>query len=769
MKSPDGIPFMLTRQMKAALRARGFSAEQIHDMTPAQAHDYLAQAKKRVDCGAVRIELKPDRGQIETFVQALFRCAGTDGFVSMRAFSETDSKRFFRISPTALTGGLDFLVEVAADDAYRAANDPTPVVFCPPIAVFGNKEHAREQDLMRGLVLSVECDKHPQKARETLEKLLGPATVVVASGGEWTDPETGEIQPKLHLHWRLSKAVLDKAALADLKTARSLATRVVGADPSNKPIVHPIRWPGSWHRKGEPRLCQIVAVDAEREIDLAQALETLRQAAPKTNGKTEHFEAFGQQTGNGGTNWGELIAAVLTSESFHEPLVRLAAKLVCAGTADGAAVNFLRGLMDAAQPHDRRWQARYDDIPRAVESAREKYGQREEEEKPEAPVQPVDLWGHFDPPLLPRGLLPEVIERFAFIEGEQMGADPAGLAMGALAMCAAVITDDIKLQVKQHSGGWTESARLWVGEIGDPSVMKTPIMRAAAKPVIDRDLRLWRAYLAAKAAYDKLPTDERKGVEEPRRERLLLEDTTVEGAQNAMRDNSRGMLSLQDELSGWFGAMERYSSARGGAKDRAFWLQAFNGGPYNVDRVGRGAFSIDNIGVSLVGGVQPDVIRKIAAETYDDGLIQRLLPIVLRPATVGLDKPAQDVASEYAQLIERLYELTPPVMSIPFQAHVRSVPITVELEDAAQVIRRQLERKHIELAQLVGLNKKLAAHIGKYNGYFSRLCLIWHCIENAVAARERAAEMMQQSAERPLTMRSTVLQRSRLKRLSAKS
>jgi hypothetical protein len=120
-------------------------------------------------------------------------------------------------------------------------------------------------------------------------------------------------------------------------------------------------------------------------------------------------------------------------------------------------------------------------------------------------------------------------------------------------------------------------------------------------------------------------------------------------------------------------------------------------------------------------------------------------------------------------LIERLYELTPPVMSIPFQAHVRSVPITVELEDAAQVIRRQLERKHIELAQLVGLNKKLAAHIGKYNGYFSRLCLIWHCIENAVAARERAAEMMQQSAERPLTMRSTVLQRSRLKRLSAKS
>jgi ABC-type transporter lipoprotein component MlaA len=38
-----------------------------------------------------------------------------------------------------------------------------------------------------------------------------------------------------------------------------------------------------------------------------------------------------------------------------------------------------------------------------------------------------------------------------------------------------------------------------------------------------------------------------------------------------------------------------------------------------------------------------------------------------------------------------------------------------------------------------------------------------------VAARERAAEMTQQSAERYLTMRSTMLQRRRLRRFSARS
>ena len=29
------------------------------------------------------------------------------------------------------------------------------------------------------------------------------------------------------------------------------------------------------------------------------------------------------------------------------------------------------------------------------------------------------------------------------------------------------------------------------------------------------------------------------------------------------------------------------------------------------------------------------------------------------------------------------------------------------------------------------INKKLAAHIGKYDGIFARLCLLWHCIESA--------------------------------------
>jgi hypothetical protein len=65
--------------------------------------------------------LEPDRDQLEIFTEALFRYAGQNGFVSIRAFYEGDGSKPFRISPAALTGGFEFLVDVAEDVARRAA------------------------------------------------------------------------------------------------------------------------------------------------------------------------------------------------------------------------------------------------------------------------------------------------------------------------------------------------------------------------------------------------------------------------------------------------------------------------------------------------------------------------------------------------------------------------------------------------------------------------------------------------------------------------
>src|SRR5262249_28114065 len=147
--------------------------------------------------------------------------------------------------------------------------------FCPPLAVFGSKERATEKELIVGPTLSVECDKEPERARLVLEQLLGPATVIVRSGGTWINPSTGIGQGKLHLHWRLMQPATTPEQLKRLKQARELATYIVGGDPSNTSIVHPIRWPGSWHRKAEPRLCEIEIANPDNEIWLDNAFTML--------------------------------------------------------------------------------------------------------------------------------------------------------------------------------------------------------------------------------------------------------------------------------------------------------------------------------------------------------------------------------------------------------------------------------------------------------------------------------------------------------------
>jgi hypothetical protein len=338
--------------------------------------------------------------------------------------------------------------------------------------------------------------------------------------------------------------------------------------------------------------------------------------------------------------------------------------------------------------------------------------------EPEAEaIDPVDLWGQFDPPTLPRGLLPPMIEQFALEEADLMGADPCGLAASALAVCAAALPDHTKLQVKRYDPNWLEEARLWIGLIGNPSTKKSPVMRRAVKPFNKIDAALYRDYLATAEAYEHLSKDEQKKNPRPKQNQLRLEDVTIEAAQEVLKGSTEGVLCYQDELFGWFGSMDKYTG-RGGMKDRAFWLSAFNGGTYAVNRVQRGSALIENLSISLLGGIQPEPIRQVAADTVDDGLLQRLIPIVLRSGKAGKDAPTSHAGGRYDKLIESLHSRQPP-------------PAPLQFDDGALAIRKALEQKHLDLMACEIVNKKLAAHIGKYDGLFARMCLLWHCIEDA--------------------------------------
>jgi hypothetical protein len=83
----------------------------------------------------IRRALEPDRDQLEIFADAVLRHRGSEGFLSLRSFYESDdSKPAFRKSAVLLKGNFRFLIDCAVDDARRAAQAPQPVVFAPPLA-----------------------------------------------------------------------------------------------------------------------------------------------------------------------------------------------------------------------------------------------------------------------------------------------------------------------------------------------------------------------------------------------------------------------------------------------------------------------------------------------------------------------------------------------------------------------------------------------------------------------------------------------------------
>lgn len=232
-----------------------------------------------------------DHQQIGQFVHTLFRHA-RDGFVQLRMFIDdkdrSDRKSLYGYPWTAVhVRDLDELAQIAAKTASNAARSAEKVNFCPPVATFIGPEKATEDDLCQGLTIMAEIDERPDQSRRTLEALLGPPTIVVKSGGKWHD------QDRCHLYWRLSRPVAGNDIR--LKQCRAWASDLASSDPTGKPVSHPLRWPGSWHMKGEPQLCRISEINETAEIDIEFAYATLKEAAAKAGLRVEQEEVRPRQ------------------------------------------------------------------------------------------------------------------------------------------------------------------------------------------------------------------------------------------------------------------------------------------------------------------------------------------------------------------------------------------------------------------------------------------------------------------------------------------
>jgi putative DNA primase/helicase len=153
--------------------------------------------------------------------------------------------------------------------------------------------------------------------------------------------------------------------------------------------IHPeTQLPYQWHG-GEPGE---IKREELPEIDEATARQLLEDAAellirefgyqrlPARPHKGNGANSADTGDSAGAADWAHLAENVRGGRDLHDSLRDLAAKLITSGMGAGAAVNFLRGLMDATTAeHDKRWLERRLSIPRLVESAEAKLASPSEE------------------------------------------------------------------------------------------------------------------------------------------------------------------------------------------------------------------------------------------------------------------------------------------------------------------------------------------------------------------------------------------------------
>jgi hypothetical protein len=248
-------------------------------------------------------------------------------------------------------------------------------------------------------------------------------------------------------------------------------------------------------------------------------------------------------------------------------------------------------------------------------------------------------------PVFPAAVLGPFWERWVVTQAEGACAPTDYVAVPLLA-CTGATLGNVRWPV---AGPWSEPPILWAACVGAPSSGKSPGADCALANVNHAETLLSRGFEEELANYvtDKQVADAKreawKGevgkavqgnippppmpadaaeLQAPIRPRIRIADTTTEKLGVLAAGLPRGLLLQRDELSGWFGAFDKYG---GSGSDRAFAIEMYGGRSYVIDRVKNAEpIRVRHLSVGVLGGIQPDKLGGII-DAHDDGLVSRVL------------------------------------------------------------------------------------------------------------------------------------------------
>jgi hypothetical protein len=345
------------------------------------------------------------------------------------------------------------------------------------------------------------------------------------------------------------------------------------------------------------------------------------------------------------------------------------------------------------------------------------------------------------PPVLPLGLFGPAWREW-ILRAAEAAACPADYVVAPLLATASALVGHARWA--QATPGWAEPPHLWLGAVGDSGTGKSPgadCLLGEVLPEIERrmladfpdKLREWNSTTEiGKAATQRwrreLREAERHGgplpssppvlvAAEPQAPRLRQNDVTIEKVAELLDAAApKGLLIVRDELAGWIAGMNAY---HGGGRE--FWIEAYGGRPYRVERkTASRPLIVSRLAVALYGGVQPDKLGPLL-RGIDDGLLGRILWAWPSPLAFRLGHRAPGVVRAIRALDRlRELELRPGDPPSPVM-----VPLTREARAMIEAFGRRMQDRQTTARGM------LRSAFGKARGQALRLALViemlWWC------------------------------------------
>lgn len=317
----------------------------------------------------------------------------------------------------------------------------------------------------------------------------------------------------------------------------------------------------------------------------------------------------------------------------------------------------------------------------------------------------------------PVHLLPPTLARYVDSAARSVNVAPDMVAVPLLAALASAVGNYASFNAK---GEWTEPGILWTAVVAPSGDGKSPAQSAALAFIREAQNEAISNYRRARAEARK------SGGDIPRRKVLMTNNATLEGLARAIEENPRGILIEREEVAGVFKASNQYKSGRG--CDTEDLLSCYDAKPLIATRKGDGSVDVERAAVSITGGIQPGIARRLLAKNDSEfivnGLAARLLMALPPERNLRLDLPPIDpVARAGAGLVfHRLLSLMPDV---PVDASPPP-PRILRFDDAARGILDALLVKNDLLKKRLDPDAPLRRVLPKIEGAAIRLAGILH-------------------------------------------